>query len=135
MLETPVLLENSSGGGGGAAAAAAPELRNDGGEELGDWNSAGNRWPHEETLALLKIRSEMDLAFRDSTHKGPLWDEVSRYCTSIYILYDICWMGDGCLFNFKLRFQLFGLDCFSREIASSINLSLDLSCCLDKYIS
>ncbi|CAM8989249.1 unnamed protein product [Rhodiola kirilowii] len=40
--------------------------------------SSGNRWPRQETLALLKIRSEMDVAFRDATLKGPLWDEVSR---------------------------------------------------------
>ncbi|KAK9275512.1 hypothetical protein L1049_022779 [Liquidambar formosana] len=40
--------------------------------------SGGNRWPRQETLALLKIRSEMDVAFRDATLKGPLWEEVSR---------------------------------------------------------
>jgi hypothetical protein len=39
----------------------------------------GNRWPRQETLALLKIRSDMDGVFRDSSLKGPLWDEVSRY--------------------------------------------------------
>ncbi|XP_073031543.1 trihelix transcription factor DF1-like [Primulina eburnea] len=38
----------------------------------------GNRWPRQETLALLKIRSDMDVTFRDSSLKGPLWDEVSR---------------------------------------------------------
>ncbi|XP_039113982.1 trihelix transcription factor GTL1-like isoform X2 [Dioscorea cayenensis subsp. rotundata] len=38
----------------------------------------GNRWPRQETLALLKIRSEMDSVFRDATLKGPLWEEVSR---------------------------------------------------------
>ncbi|KAK2404397.1 trihelix transcription factor DF1 [Trifolium repens] len=38
----------------------------------------GNRWPRQETLALLKIRSDMDGVFRDSSLKGPLWDEVSR---------------------------------------------------------
>ncbi|KAI3807481.1 hypothetical protein L1987_23411 [Smallanthus sonchifolius] len=41
-------------------------------------NSGGNRWPKQETLALIRIRSEMDAAFRDSNLKGPLWDEVSR---------------------------------------------------------
>lgn len=44
----------------------------------GGGSSAGNRWPRQETLALLKIRSDMDSAFRDATLKGPLWDEVSR---------------------------------------------------------
>ncbi|GLJ16326.1 hypothetical protein SUGI_0275890 [Cryptomeria japonica] len=38
----------------------------------------GNRWPRQETLALLKIRSEMDASFRDSSLKGPLWEHVSR---------------------------------------------------------
>lgn len=42
-------------------------------------NSAANRWPQQETMALLRIRSEMDVAFRDSGSKAPLWDEVSRY--------------------------------------------------------
>ncbi|CBI34644.3 unnamed protein product, partial [Vitis vinifera] len=40
--------------------------------------ASGNRWPRQETLALLKIRSEMDVAFRDATLKGPLWEDVSR---------------------------------------------------------
>lgn len=43
----------------------------------------GNRWPRQETLALLKIRSDMDAVFRDSSLKGPLWEEVARY-THIY---------------------------------------------------
>ncbi|KAI3947893.1 hypothetical protein MKX01_034558 [Papaver californicum] len=47
--------------------------------EDGDRNlSGGSRWPRQETMALLKIRSEMDVIFRDSTLKGPLWEEVSR---------------------------------------------------------
>lgn len=46
--------------------------------EEGDRSSAGNRWPRQETLALLQIRSDMDVAFRDSSLKGPLWEEVSR---------------------------------------------------------
>uniref|UniRef100_A0A0D9W7P8 Myb-like domain-containing protein n=1 Tax=Leersia perrieri TaxID=77586 RepID=A0A0D9W7P8_9ORYZ len=44
----------------------------------GGSGSAGNRWPREETLALIRIRSEMDATFRDATLKGPLWEEVSR---------------------------------------------------------
>lgn len=44
----------------------------------GGGGSAGNRWPREETLALLKIRSEMDANFRDASLKGPLWEHVSR---------------------------------------------------------
>lgn len=41
-------------------------------------NSPANRWPQQETMALLSIRSDMDFAFRDSVTKAPLWDEVSR---------------------------------------------------------
>ncbi|KAE8666585.1 trihelix transcription factor GT-2-like [Hibiscus syriacus] len=44
----------------------------------GDRSCGGNRWPRQETLALLKIRSDMDSVFRDSTLKGPLWEEISR---------------------------------------------------------
>ncbi|RRT58961.1 hypothetical protein B296_00003135 [Ensete ventricosum] len=40
--------------------------------------TTGKRWLRQETLALLKIRSEMDSSFRDATFKGPLWEEVSR---------------------------------------------------------
>ncbi|TYJ04552.1 hypothetical protein E1A91_A12G098600v1 [Gossypium mustelinum] len=46
--------------------------------EESEGNFSGNRWPRQETLALLKIRSEMDVAFRDSGVKAPLWEEVSR---------------------------------------------------------
>lgn len=41
-------------------------------------NFSGKRWPREETLALLKIRSEMDAAFKDAIVKAPLWEDVSR---------------------------------------------------------
>ncbi|KAH7565996.1 hypothetical protein ACOSP7_022187 [Xanthoceras sorbifolium] len=46
--------------------------------EEGERSFGGNRWPREETLALLKIRSDMDTTFRDSGLKAPLWEEVSR---------------------------------------------------------
>lgn len=47
--------------------------------EEGERNLGGSsRWPRQETLALLKIRSDMDVAFRDSPFKRPLWEEVSR---------------------------------------------------------
>ncbi|XP_074555891.1 trihelix transcription factor GTL1-like [Curcuma longa] len=47
-------------------------------EEALAGGAPGNRWPRQETLALLKIRSEMDAAFREATFKSPLWEEVSR---------------------------------------------------------
>lgn len=83
----------SSSGDASAAAAEAPptETAHDAsgsggggederirGEELGDRSFGGNRWPRQETIALLKIRSDMDVAFRDASVKGPLWEEVSR---------------------------------------------------------
>lgn len=74
------------GGGGGAGAGAGAEVNNNSaGEEdnkgrgdEGDRSFGGNRWPRQETLALLEIRSDMDQVFRDSSLKGPLWEEVSR---------------------------------------------------------
>lgn len=70
--EAPESGGSSEGGGGGGDLSI-------GGED-GERNSGGNRWPRQETLALLKIRSEMDVVFKDSSLKGPLWEEVSRYC-------------------------------------------------------
>nr|GMD94137.1 trihelix transcription factor GT-2-like [Ipomoea batatas] len=70
--------------GGAGSAAGGPEsgaAAGGYGEEdkaEAERNSGGNRWPRQETLALLKIRSDMDVVFRDSSLKGPLWEEVSR---------------------------------------------------------
>ncbi|KAK8502243.1 hypothetical protein V6N12_011661 [Hibiscus sabdariffa] len=36
------------------------------------------RWPRQETLTLLEIRSQLDPKFKEANQKGPLWDEVSR---------------------------------------------------------
>ncbi|XP_050945896.1 trihelix transcription factor GTL1-like isoform X2 [Cucumis melo] len=66
------------GGGGGAGHMVVDDDEADGRSGGGSGGSGGNRWPRQETLALLKIRSEMDSVFRDATLKGPLWDEVSR---------------------------------------------------------
>lgn len=75
MLDNSSILVENNGG-------SASDLRSNdisGGEDGdGERYSGGSRWPREETLALLKIRSEMDAAFRDSALKAPLWDEVSR---------------------------------------------------------
>lgn len=68
----------------GAAAAVAESGGASGGssggveESGGGGGGGGNRWPRQETLALLKIRSDMDVTFKDASLKGPLWDEVSR---------------------------------------------------------
>lgn len=57
---------------------AAADVAADQGGGSGGGGGGGNRWPRQETLALLRIRSEMDVAFRDATLKGPLWEDVSR---------------------------------------------------------
>lgn len=44
---------------------------------LGGDASTG-RWPRQETLTLLEIRSRLDSKFKEANQKGPLWDEVSR---------------------------------------------------------
>ncbi|CAL0302979.1 unnamed protein product [Lupinus luteus] len=64
------------GGGGGGGSISGDDDRGRG--EEGDRSFGGSRWPRQETLALLKIRSDMDVAFRGSSVKGPLWEEVSR---------------------------------------------------------
>uniref|UniRef100_A0ACD5WFX3 Uncharacterized protein n=1 Tax=Avena sativa TaxID=4498 RepID=A0ACD5WFX3_AVESA len=66
-----------SGSGSGSIDGHESGLAGEEGERGGS-SSAGNRWPRQETLALLKIRSEMDAAFREAALKGPLWEEVSR---------------------------------------------------------
>ncbi|XP_073146902.1 trihelix transcription factor PTL [Henckelia pumila] len=60
-------------GGGAAAAESAAAVAVTGG---GDGCSA--RWPRQETLTLLEIRSRLDPKFKEANQKGPLWDEVSR---------------------------------------------------------
>lgn len=56
-----------------------PLTDDDGGGDEGERGGGGvNRWPREETLALLRIRSGLDTNFRDSNIKGPLWENVSR---------------------------------------------------------
>ncbi|KAK2420617.1 trihelix transcription factor DF1 [Trifolium repens] len=65
-------------GGGGSISGDDERGGGSRNEEGVDRSFGGNRWPRQETLALLKIRSDMDVAFRDASVKGPLWDEVSR---------------------------------------------------------
>ncbi|CAK9154034.1 unnamed protein product [Ilex paraguariensis] len=36
-----------------------------------------SRWPRQETLTLLEIRSRLDHQFKEANHKGHLWNEVS----------------------------------------------------------
>ncbi|KAF4357217.1 hypothetical protein CsatB_023563 [Cannabis sativa] len=86
MLENSTLPENltatnpENGEVGGSSELAPVGLGEEErvGAEDGDRNWLGNRWPRQETLALLDIRSDMDAKFRDSSIKAPLWEEVSR---------------------------------------------------------
>ncbi|KAF2581791.1 hypothetical protein F2Q68_00000096 [Brassica cretica] len=42
------------------------------------------RWPRQETLTLLEIRSRLDHKFKEANQKGPFWDEVSRIMSEEY---------------------------------------------------
>ncbi|XWS65722.1 hypothetical protein CRYUN_Cryun05aG0138000 [Craigia yunnanensis] len=44
----------------------------------GNIDGGNSRWPRQETLTLLEIRSRLDSKFKEANQKGPLWDEVSR---------------------------------------------------------
>jgi len=106
--------------GGAGSAAGGPES----GAAVGGYgeedkaeaerNSGGNRWPRQETLALLKIRSDMDVVFRDSSLKGPLWEEVSRYNLKnpnesfIFLLLLLHYLVDGIFVHIFLC-SIFGL--------------------------
>lgn len=68
--------EEVAGDGGSVSVGLEEEDR--AGLEQGYRNWAGNRWPRQETLALLKIRSDMDAEFKVASAKMPLWEEVSR---------------------------------------------------------
>jgi len=63
---------------GHEAAAADDDGNMELGEEGRSTGGGGNRWPRQETLLLIQIRSEMDSNFRDSGLKGPLWEDVAR---------------------------------------------------------
>ncbi|XP_010278209.1 PREDICTED: trihelix transcription factor PTL-like [Nelumbo nucifera] len=56
-------------GGGGGGLEMEVSIGGDGGN---------GRWPRQETLTLLEIRSRLDPKFKEANQKGPLWDEVSR---------------------------------------------------------
>ncbi|KAK4771076.1 hypothetical protein SAY87_031608 [Trapa incisa] len=83
----PASIENlddymaGAGGSGGFSeidALATAATGDDADRGGGGSGAGGNRWPRHETLALLRIRMEMDAAFREATVKGPLWEDVSR---------------------------------------------------------
>uniref|UniRef100_A0A5B7C1Y2 Putative trihelix transcription factor PTL n=1 Tax=Davidia involucrata TaxID=16924 RepID=A0A5B7C1Y2_DAVIN len=53
-------------------------LEMEGGGGVGGGDGGTGRWPRQETLTLLEIRSRLDSKFKEANQKGPLWDEVSR---------------------------------------------------------
>ncbi|XP_050226448.1 trihelix transcription factor PTL [Mercurialis annua] len=69
----------SSGAVSGAANSSGTlsGLEAEGGCSFGGDGGTG-RWPRQETLTLLEIRSRLDSKFKEANQKGPLWDEVSR---------------------------------------------------------
>ncbi|XP_022957597.1 trihelix transcription factor PTL-like [Cucurbita moschata] len=83
----------TTAGGGGAASSAPFSRRNKavdgewrpyGNDAVGVSNGANSRWPRQETLTLLEIRSRLDPKFKESNQKGPLWDQVSRMMAEEY---------------------------------------------------
>ncbi|XP_031273890.1 trihelix transcription factor PTL [Pistacia vera] len=63
-----------------SAAVSTPSFSGFEGEAGGSFGGDGGtgRWPRQETLTLLEIRSRLDSKFKEANQKGPLWDEVSR---------------------------------------------------------
>jgi hypothetical protein len=49
-----------------------------------DGDGGGARWPRQETLTLLEVRTRLNTRFRQSIQKAPLWDEVSRIMAEEY---------------------------------------------------
>lgn len=63
-----------SAGGGGLEMEIGGSLE----MEIGGGGGGNGRWPRQETLTLLEVRSRLDSKFKEANQKGPLWDEVSR---------------------------------------------------------
>ncbi|KAF8079434.1 hypothetical protein N665_1028s0017 [Sinapis alba] len=68
---------NASSSGGAVGFSGFLDGGGFGGGGGGDGGGTG-RWPRQETLTLLEIRSRLDHKFKEANQKGPLWDEVSR---------------------------------------------------------
>ncbi|KAF3535079.1 hypothetical protein F2Q69_00018352 [Brassica cretica] len=67
---------NASSSGGAVGVSGFLDGGGIGGGGGGDGGGTG-RWPRQETLTLLEIRSRLDHKFKEANQKGPLWDEVS----------------------------------------------------------
>ncbi|KAJ9546002.1 hypothetical protein OSB04_025709 [Centaurea solstitialis] len=76
---------NTSAAAGGGGGGGGINLNNHGTNNYAA--STTIRWPRQETLTLLEIRSRLDPCFREassSNHKAPLWDEISRIMNDEY---------------------------------------------------
>ncbi|XP_033516471.1 trihelix transcription factor PTL-like [Nicotiana tomentosiformis] len=74
---------SGGGGGGGVTFSTASEMEGcggggGGGAMRGGGDGGNGRWPRQETLTLLEVRSQLDSKFKEANQKGPLWDGVSR---------------------------------------------------------
>ncbi|KAK4432533.1 Trihelix transcription factor PTL [Sesamum alatum] len=71
-----------NGGGASSTSAAAGahliSFEMDAGGGGGGGDGGTGRWPRQETLTLLEIRSRLNPKFKEANQKGPLWDEISR---------------------------------------------------------
>ncbi|KAE8679397.1 ERF024 protein [Hibiscus syriacus] len=61
-----------------SASTLSPSCGFDGDAATAFGGGGSGRWPRQETLTLLEIRSRLDPKFKEANQKGPLWDEVSR---------------------------------------------------------
>uniref|UniRef100_A0A803NWS9 Myb-like domain-containing protein n=1 Tax=Cannabis sativa TaxID=3483 RepID=A0A803NWS9_CANSA len=66
----------SSSGTGGLWMSSSNTNNNMGNYDNNTMNTT--RWPRQETLTLLEIRSRLNPRFKDTNQKGPLWDQISR---------------------------------------------------------
>ncbi|KAG4201604.1 hypothetical protein ERO13_A05G288300v2 [Gossypium hirsutum] len=83
-MPSGLLRFNTTGATDFTAAASASAAVGGGGWSLGNIDGGNSRWPRQETLTLLEIRSRLDSKFKEASQKGPLWDEVSRIMAEEY---------------------------------------------------
>ncbi|KAG6401580.1 hypothetical protein SASPL_138441 [Salvia splendens] len=75
-----IFRQSDSSGIAPSAEGGAALISFDGGIASG----GAGRWPRQETLTLLEIRSRLDPKFKKANQKTPLWDEVSRIMSQEY---------------------------------------------------
>ncbi|KAM1018618.1 hypothetical protein ACFX15_039489 [Malus domestica] len=79
MITTTACHPSITISGNASAAAAMYGIESEHGwNNIDGANNNNSRWPRQETLTLLEIRSALDSKFKETNQKGPLWDEVSR---------------------------------------------------------